>query len=48
MHADWYVRRGVKVVIIDYLQLMTASGLKNNANREQEVRSGVAVAEATG
>lgn len=27
----------VKVIIIDYLQLMTASGLKNNANREQEV-----------
>lgn len=30
-------QEGVKVVIIDYLQLMTASGLKNNANREQEV-----------
>lgn len=28
---------GVKVIIIDYLQLMTASGLKSNANREQEV-----------
>ena len=27
----------VKVIIIDYLQLMTASGLKSNANREQEV-----------
>lgn len=28
---------GVRVVFIDYLQLMTASGLKSNANREQEV-----------
>ena len=28
---------GVKVIVIDYLQLMTASGLKANANREQEV-----------
>jgi len=28
---------GVRVIFIDYLQLMTASGLKNNANREQEV-----------
>lgn len=28
---------GVKVIIIDYLQLMTASGMKSNANREQEV-----------
>ncbi len=27
----------VRVVFIDYLQLMTASGLKTNANREQEV-----------
>ena len=27
----------VKIIIIDYLQLMTASGLKSNANREQEV-----------
>lgn len=27
----------VKLIIIDYLQLMTASGLKSNANREQEV-----------
>ena len=30
-------QNGVKVVIIDYLQLMTASGIKSNANREQEV-----------
>lgn len=28
---------GVKLIIIDYLQLMTASGIKSNANREQEV-----------
>lgn len=28
---------GVKVIIIDYLQLMTADGLRANANREQEV-----------
>lgn len=28
---------GVKIIFIDYLQLMTASGLNNNANREQEV-----------
>lgn len=28
---------GVKVIIIDYLQLMTASGMRANANREQEV-----------
>ncbi|MDN4753826.1 replicative DNA helicase [Porphyromonadaceae bacterium W3.11] len=28
---------GVKLIVIDYLQLMTASGLKANANREQEV-----------
>lgn len=28
---------GVRVIFIDYLQLMTASGLKSNANREQEV-----------
>lgn len=27
----------VKVIIIDYLQLMTASGMRANANREQEV-----------
>lgn len=27
----------VKMIIIDYLQLMTASGMKSNANREQEV-----------
>lgn len=27
----------VKLIIIDYLQLMTASGMKANANREQEV-----------
>ncbi|MDO5036018.1 MAG: replicative DNA helicase [Porphyromonas sp.] len=28
---------GVKIIIIDYLQLMTASDMKANANREQEV-----------
>ena len=28
---------GVRVIFIDYLQLMTASGLSKNANREQEV-----------
>ena len=27
----------VKVIIIDYLQLMTATGMRSNANREQEV-----------
>ncbi|MDO5016836.1 MAG: replicative DNA helicase [Porphyromonas sp.] len=30
-------QNNVKVIIIDYLQLMTASGIKSNANREQEV-----------
>lgn len=28
---------GVKVVVVDYIQLMTISGLRSNANREQEV-----------
>lgn len=28
---------GVKMIIIDYLQLMTASGMRASANREQEV-----------
>lgn len=28
---------GVQIIFIDYLQLMTASGLNTNANREQEV-----------
>lgn len=28
---------GIKVIIIDYLQLMTASGMRSNSNREQEV-----------
>ena len=28
---------GVKMIVIDYLQLMTASGMRANTNREQEV-----------
>jgi replicative DNA helicase len=30
-------QKGVKVIVIDYLQLMTAGGQSNNGNREQEI-----------
>lgn len=30
-------QHGVKMILIDYLQLMTAGGGKNNGNREQEI-----------
>ncbi len=30
-------QKGIKVIIIDYLQLMTAGGQKNGGNREQEI-----------
>jgi len=35
--GKWKRENGVKMIFIDYLQLMEASGNKSNGNREQEI-----------
>lgn len=35
--SKWVREHGVKMLFIDYLQLMSASGKANNGNREQEI-----------
>ena len=37
--GKWKREHGVKMIYVDYLQLMSANGKNNNGNREQEISS---------